>query len=269
LASSRRLRFIAANAVATFATHLTLTYRARTESWESDAGRNRRIIQRSFADRHRFMRGLREEIGEYLWVREFQARGVVHYHVLCERAVSQERATAAWCRASGQLDDAEVVRHGVKADAVRSQQGALSYLGRYLGKERQKELPAGVEGAGRWWGRSRSLRLATLDEILWFDHAERVRRPVELRIVRILRRFISKRFGRRYWGGAQRATARHGRDPARVLRDEGERAELHGGTSCALGGRRACGMAGAVGWSFSERWVGGGGSRSWKLKWRH
>ena len=201
-ASAARLRFVTANADALFATHLTLTYRAATETWESDAERNQRIIRRTFADRHRFLRGLRAEIGEYLWVREFQARGVVRYHVLCERAVSQERASAAWCRASGQLHDPDVMRHGVRADEVRSQGGALSYLSRYLGKERQKELPAGVAGGGRWWGRSRTLKLATLAEVIWFDGKERMKRFAELRITRILRAYVSKRFGRRYRGGA-------------------------------------------------------------------
>ena len=33
-ASARRLAFVAANADVTFATHLTLTYRARTAEWE-------------------------------------------------------------------------------------------------------------------------------------------------------------------------------------------------------------------------------------------
>ena len=152
-ASARRLAFIALNVDATFKSLLTLTYRAREATWESEAERNRRVIRRSQADRHRFLRCLGQELGAYLWVREFQARGVVHYHVICERDVPQERVTEVWCRATGQLEDEAVLRHGVRVDSIRSQGGALSYVARYLGKECQKALPAGVEGAGRWWGR--------------------------------------------------------------------------------------------------------------------
>jgi hypothetical protein len=201
-ASARRLAFVAANVDSEFKSLLTLTYRARAETWECDADRNRRIIQRAQADRHRFLRCLADELGAYLWVREFQSRGVVHYHVISERQVTQERATEAWCRASGQLGDAAVMRHGVRVDAIRSQGGALSYLARYLGKERQKQLPPGVEGAGRWWGRSRSLSLAALDEVVWLDRSNGIRKEVELRIVRILRRYVSRWTGRAYRGGA-------------------------------------------------------------------
>ena len=159
-------------------------------------------MKRCRADLHRFLRALREDLGEYLWVREFQARGVVHYHVLAEEEISQERAAEAWARASGQFDDEAVLRHGVKVDSIRSQGGAKRYLGQYIGKERQKELPKGVDGAGRWWGRSRGLKLAVLEDIVWLDLNDMVPRKPQLRIVRILRRFIEKRFRRRYRGGA-------------------------------------------------------------------
>jgi hypothetical protein len=88
-ASARRLAFIAANAALFFAAHLTLTYRATQQEWEPEGDRNLRFVQRCHADRHRFLRCLRSEIGEYLWVREFQRRGVVHFHVLTEKAVTQ------------------------------------------------------------------------------------------------------------------------------------------------------------------------------------
>ena len=200
-ASARRLAFVTANVDSAFKSLLTLTYRARADAWESNAERNRRVIRRSQADRHRFLRCLAVELGAYLWVREFQDREVVHYHVIAEHAVSQERATEAWCRASGQLNDEAVLRHGVRVDAIRSQGGALAYVARYLGKERQKQLPPGVEGAGRWWGRSRSLRLAELGQVVWFDRSVGIQKPTELRIVRILRRYVSKCTGRAYRAG--------------------------------------------------------------------
>jgi hypothetical protein len=200
--SARRLAFIAANADLFFGCHMTLTYRAAQESWETVGDRNRRFVQRCKADLHRFLRALRAELGEYLWVREFQERGVVHFHVLAEHNLPESRAAEAWARASGQFGDEAVLRHGVKVDPIKSQRGARHYLGKYIGKEKQKELPAGVDGAGRWWGRSRGLRLMTLEDIVWLDRDDMFRRPAQLRIVRALRGYIERRFRRRYRGGA-------------------------------------------------------------------
>jgi hypothetical protein len=67
---------------------------------------------------------------------------------------------------------------------------------------RQKQLPEGVDGAGRWWGRSRSLDLVVLEDIVWLDLEEGVTREAELRIVRILRGYIRRRFGWKFKGGA-------------------------------------------------------------------
>jgi len=196
------LAFIAVNADVFFKCMITLTYRAPVEAGESDADRNRRVVLRSQADRHRFLRCVAKEVGAYLWVREFQKRGVVHYHLLCENEVTQERATEVWCRASDQLHDEAVLRHGVRVDAIQSQGGSRNYLGRYVGKELQKDLPENLNGAGRWWGRSRSLKLALVEDIVWLDLSEGLRRPAELRIVRILRGYVERAFGRRYRGGA-------------------------------------------------------------------
>lgn len=153
-ASARRLAFISANVELLFASHLTLTYRARQESWETGTERNLRIIEQCREDRHRFLRCLRNEIGEFLWVREFQGRGVVHFHVLTEKLVGQDRVSEVWSRASGQLYDDDVRRHGVKVDEISSQRGVRNYLGRYIGKEKQKTLPKGIDGAGRTSGRA-------------------------------------------------------------------------------------------------------------------
>lgn len=76
--------------------------------------------------RHCLLRCLRKEIAEFLWVREFQARGVVHFRVLTERPFSHERVAEVWSRALGQLHDDDVRRYGVKVDPISSQGGALS-----------------------------------------------------------------------------------------------------------------------------------------------
>ena len=107
----------------------------------------------------------------------------------------------AWCRASGQLEDPLVVRHGVQVQDVRHERAARHYLGRYMGKEQQKRLPEGVDGAGRWWGRSRSLKLDQLCELVAHDKTEGIRRPGEMQVLRCLRRYVSKVIGGKFRGG--------------------------------------------------------------------
>ena len=200
-ASARRLRLIALNAGAEFRSLVTLTYRARTEDWESDRERNLRIVQHSKADLHRFLRCLRKYLGDYLWVQEFQKRGVVHYHILCTALVDRARIAEVWARASGQIGDDAVLRIGADVKEVESQRGVRDYAAAYIGKEKQKSLPAGVEGAGRWWGRSRSLEVVVLDELTWLDTHENVIWKLPERIGRIMRKYLSKVFRYKYRGG--------------------------------------------------------------------
>jgi hypothetical protein len=164
--SRRRLEFIAANCAGQFKSLITMTYRAKMASWEDIDGRNLRIVRRSKRDLNRFLNCVRRELGHYLWVQEFQARGVVHYHLMCGGEPSQERCSWAWLRATGEWRDEHAALHSVKVESVRGERKVRSYLGRYLGKGRQKCLPEGMEGAGRWWCRSRGLVLEIVRQIV-------------------------------------------------------------------------------------------------------
>src|SRR5947209_188888 len=82
LDSGRRLEFIAANVGICFSSILTLTYRENPVDGESDEQRNYRVALRGKQDLNRFLTCVRNEIGQYLWVQEFQERGVVHFHAL-------------------------------------------------------------------------------------------------------------------------------------------------------------------------------------------
>jgi len=73
-ASGRRLELILASAANRFRSIITVTYRARSESWEGDAQRNARIAERSKRDLNRFLSAVRARLGAYVWVQEFQAR---------------------------------------------------------------------------------------------------------------------------------------------------------------------------------------------------
>jgi len=202
--SLTRLEFIAANAAGRFATLLTLTYHGNQEAGEDEALRNFRIAKRSKCDLNRFFSSLRGELGAYLWVQEFQARGVVHYHVMCEGRPSCERVMLAWVRATGQLEDEAARKHSVKVDAIRGEHEVRSYLGRYLGKSRQKSLPEGVSSAGRWWGRSKGLKLQLVRELVTQGQAEGLPRAAACRVARSLRAWLSKRLGYRVRGGVFR-----------------------------------------------------------------
>jgi hypothetical protein len=201
-ASQRRFEYQLANVRAEFRCMATLTYHARCESWEGEEERNRRIVERSKRDLNRFLSCVRRAIGRYAWVQEFQARGVVHYHVLSENPVAQGRASFLWCRATGEADDSAAMRYAVKVEAVESRIGARSYLGRYIGKGRQKSLPNGIDGAGRWWGMSRGLELALVEEVVTRpEGAEAVSRR-EVLIARSFRRWLRKRLRFKVRGGA-------------------------------------------------------------------
>lgn len=194
-ASRRRLEYLLANVRAEFCCIVTLTYHARCESWEGDEERNRRIVKRSKRDLNRFLCCVRREIGRYAWVQEFQARGVVHYHLLCEKALTQERGAFVWCRATGEADDSAAMRYAVKVEAVESVLGARSYLGRYVGKGRQKSLPTGIDGAGRWWGLSRGIPLALVEEVVTRPEGGEWVSLREVLIARSFRRWLRKRLG--------------------------------------------------------------------------
>ncbi len=201
-ASQKRLEFLAACVGVEFCSLVTLTYHANVEQWEADAARNRRIAQRSKRDLNRFLSCLRGSLGAYVWVQEFQERGVVHFHLLSEQEISEERARVAWCRATDSLGDPDAVRHAVKVENIRSERGARSYVGRYLGKRRQKLLPPGVEGCGRWWGASRGVKLALLEEVVSCAAKDCRIDPCAVRVVRSLRRYLRKRLGFKFRGGA-------------------------------------------------------------------
>src|SRR5262245_23347839 len=70
-----------------------------------------------------------------------------------------------------------------------------------MGKARQKWLPPGVEHAGRWWGRSRLLRVTPALEVVSRGWGEGERRTAEVRVVRAARKWLSRAVGRRIRGG--------------------------------------------------------------------
>lgn len=199
--SAKRLEFIAANIAKPLGTLLTLTYRENPREGESEQDRNLRVARKTKEDLNRFLSCVRVELGDYLWVQEFQERGVVHYHVLCEKPITEQRVRLVWCRAIGALNDPKALTHAVKVEAVANPLGSRSYLGRYLGKERQKKLPAGVDGAGRWWGRSKGLDLQLESEVISCQFRAQQANGIDLWVSRQVRRYLTRRLGWKFRGG--------------------------------------------------------------------
>ena len=99
------------------------------------------------------------------------------------------------------VDNTAALSHAVKVESVASPVGARWYVGRYFGKQRQKKLPAGVSGAGRWWGRSRGLVLDLVEEVVTCRAKAQADDRVEVWVTRQLRRYLTRRFGRKFRGG--------------------------------------------------------------------
>lgn len=92
-----------------------------------------------------------------LWAKEFQRRGVVHFH-LCvlwppraELWRLRRWLSRVWYEVVGSRDERHFLA-GTNAKAADSHHGVTEYLNRELGKARQKTLPAGLEEPGRMWG---------------------------------------------------------------------------------------------------------------------
>lgn len=125
---------------------ITLTYRV-----EPIDGRESKRHLKLFADRWRRQYGA--PVG--LWKREFQRRGVVHYHLWLRWPVEVLPHTLVavrrWVRASW----SEIVGESLRTSVELWDGSPVRYLSAYLrgrGKEYQHEVPEGWQRLGRWWG---------------------------------------------------------------------------------------------------------------------
>lgn len=198
-----RLGWTLANATAPFAVHATLTYHARADETNGDqvATRNRTLVGRAKLDLNRMLASVRDEIGSFCWIQEFQQRGAIHFHILCEREVAQSRLALEWCRATGQLDDPHAMKHAVRVRPVEDQTVVRRYLVKYFGKAGQKRMPPGVERAGRYWGCSRGLAAGPLLEVVTAQPKACRHDRAALAVRRALQRFVSRELGFKWRGG--------------------------------------------------------------------
>jgi hypothetical protein len=126
-----------------------------------------------------FVRRFRIDHGDewqWGWVMEWQDRGVIHFHTFYEQSflhtmgftteeVTRHRQKTAlvrgdaeewfidtWTRAVGDTSRkfSRFQRGGI-VELLRSPDAAARYVAKEAGKRAQKQLPAGVSAAGRWW----------------------------------------------------------------------------------------------------------------------
>lgn len=152
--SRSRLRLAVAGAGAVFGTWVTLTSR----DCELDGRRSRRALNRWLT----YVRGVYGRVG-YLWVREFQRRGSIHYHVWLTGAAYDAGALRdAWLRATGESGDGAARRYAVRVVAWA---GGAGYAVKEAAKWAQLVPPLVLEAdgglremwAGRAWATSRGL----------------------------------------------------------------------------------------------------------------
>lgn len=128
----------------------------------------------------KFVRAFRRHYGDgiqWAWIMEWQARGVIHFHLFFERpwldslgyeteTVTRRRGKlttivrgdfdewmqTTWAGATGERHaDFRRFQAGGIIELLRTPDAAGRYVAKEAGKRTQKELPAGVECAGRWW----------------------------------------------------------------------------------------------------------------------
>lgn len=131
----------------------------------------------------------------YLWILEFQTRGVPHFHLYLnldpDEALRYEMA-GQWVKiTSGSKEQFEW--HSHRNNWIPWDMGSGAYLCKYLDKEAQKKVPDDFGWVGRFWAASRGLRPAPVvveDTDLYEISADE---DVLKRVVRVLGRLQERR----------------------------------------------------------------------------
>lgn len=181
--SQKNASFMITSAARDMTTAISLTYPIEIQSELNFDKINR--------DRDVFIKAYKREYGEnvrYVWVKEFQKNGSLHYHFMtdCKALLSVQDwfIRSTWYDVVG----SGLIKHfynGVYCDKIRSQGGYARYLASYLGKLEQKAVPASFGKVGRFWGGSRNAFEVEIerhdygDYMVGIAHARRYLRPLK------------------------------------------------------------------------------------------
>lgn len=157
--SRRRLRFLAGNTSTRLISQFCLTYQDARPDGKTCKKHLNAWLQR--------IRILFPDVA-YLWVLEFQSRGVPHFHVWLslhhETPGLRSILAKAWHRIADPDSPSHLAFHQHRDNFIAWDMYSPGYLVKYLDKQHQKAVPAGFTGVGRFWGNSRGL-LAIPEEI--------------------------------------------------------------------------------------------------------
>jgi len=111
----------------------------------------------------------------YLWILEFQRRGIPHFHVWVNRSLTERTDSVtgdkirrhfpwrslmlSWLRIIGESENDKAKRVALHPTSYTPWEVRVgnNYAAKYADKRCQKGLPESVQGYGRWWGQSRGL----------------------------------------------------------------------------------------------------------------
>jgi len=148
----RNLRFKALNAKQPLISQFCLTYHniVPKDGRETKSHLNRFL--------NKFRRMWPDSV--YLWVLEFQGRGVAHYHVFLSLPVTREnhrKLADMWADVVDPSNDQLRKFHLHSRNFINWDMGSGRYLTKYLDKARQKDVPENFANVGRFWGTSRGI----------------------------------------------------------------------------------------------------------------
>ena len=203
--SRRRLRFLAGNTSTPLISQFCLTYHKTCPD-----GLTVKKHLNSWLTR------LRTRFPEvaYLWVLEFQTRGVPHFHVWLNMSADlpglRNILAKSWNKIAEPDNETHFKFHNHKSNFIPWEMYNPSYACKYLDKQSQKSVPDGFTGCGRFWGNSREL-LATPTEIfpsdldyltpdeIDFQTGEITSTSPFIRIVRTLGKLHEKKLSKSPW----------------------------------------------------------------------
>lgn len=191
--SRRRLAFVVSNTDVPLRTLITLTYPAE---YPSDGPTVKGHLRK-------FLTWLQKETGgcEYIWFLEFQARGAPHFHILTDWPLPRDRGNKVlWYAKIGQqwyeIVDSKDFKHrlaGTRTETLRSPEGGAHYCVKYAQKMKQKIVPEGYLGVGRFWGHTKAVKpevksshRATEDDVRSMLEGWKYEPPPDLPIWRVL-----------------------------------------------------------------------------------
>ena len=150
--SRRRLRFLAGNPSVKLISQFCLTYHKTVP----DGYTIKKHLNLWLTKLRQRFPGL-----GYLWVLEFQTRGVPHFHVWLSLPHDlpglRNILAKSWNNITEPDSPQHLAWHNNKKNLISWDMYSPAYLCKYLDKESQKAVPPGYTGVGRFWGNSRGL----------------------------------------------------------------------------------------------------------------